>query len=122
MGKCKYFLSIVFALYVGLCLMKNYSPIDVLEIQETNLDLYVGKEVQLTVKGYKYQNGGDTLKEVDISDFPISWSTRSADNAFSVDENGLLEVFDEGVGTVQASYMDKVYSEPLTIIIDNDMK
>lgn len=114
--------------FVVVNLIKNYSPIDVLEIQERTLRLTTGEKIQLTVKGYKYIDDKGNKKEVDISKLPISWNTSSRQNAFKVHEDGTLDALTTGIGNAQAVYKNKIYSRPITVWVfeenedaDNDL-
>ena len=113
-------ITLMFVSYISIYLLQNYSPIDVLEIQESSLEMQVGETTQLNVKGYKYQNDGEIKKEIDISNSKITWNVRSFDDAIRISEEGMLEAVKEGNGTVQAIYNDNIGSRPITVSVDNN--
>ena len=113
-------ITLMFVRYISIYLLQNYSPIDVLEIQESSLEMQVGETTQLNVKGYKYQNDGEIKKEIDISNSKITWNVRSFDDAIRISEEGMLEAVKEGDGTVQAIYNDNIGSRPITVSVDNN--
>ena len=110
----------IFAILI--CFIAEYTPVDILEIQESNLELNVGETMQLTVKGYKYQNNKDEIKEIDMSKIKIEWYAEGENGkeVVKVDTTGELIALKEGIANVQVRYKNKVYSRPITVFVKNN--
>lgn len=110
----------IFAIII--CFITEYTPVDILEIQASTLELNVGETVQLTVKGYKYQNNKDEIKEIDMSKIKIDWYAEGENRKeiVKVEATGELIALKEGNANVQVRYKNKVYSRPITVLVGNN--
>ena len=116
----KWIILIVFLLSICISVYfsKEYSPFDILEIQETAIELRPGEILQLNVKGYKVSDGKRT-KEVDLSKIKLEWYSQgeASEEIVRVTEYGRLIALKEGNANVQVKFKNKVESRPITVFV-----
>lgn len=95
------------------------SPITELHITRESITLAPGQSIQLTVEACTADGTPATAEQ--LEKYGLSWQYKADNNAFTVNENGLLTALTHGIGNVWTTIRGKdgeISSRAITVTVE----